>query len=158
MAGRMIRGMVLACALAGAAGPALADPVTYDALKTMVQGMGYTPKELGKPDSPLFEVTIASNGFDVPLGMEISKSGRYVWVRAMLGQADKLPPERGTELLKKQGEIQPTMFWITKSGNLLAGMAIDNRDVSPEHLRFVMEKIAGDIAATSALWTPPPAQ
>ncbi len=150
--GRILRAMVLACAMGAAAMPAMADPLTYAQLKALVEGMGYTPSDLTKnPESPIFEVTLTTANFKIPLAMEVSKSGRYVWVRATLG-ASKLTGDGALAMLKKQAELQPTMFWINSGGSLLVGMAVDNRDITPAHMRFVMDKVAADIDSTSALW------
>ena len=149
--GRILRVMILACAVGATAMPAMADPLTHTQVKWMVEGMGYPTKEVGKADSPLLEVTLTTANFTIPLGFEVSKSGRYVWVRATLG-ASKLTGEQALAVLKKQGELQPTMFWLNNSGILLIGMAIDNRDITPAHLKFVMDKIAADIDSTASLW------
>lgn len=152
--GRILKAMVLACAMSAAAMPAMADPLSYAQLKSMVEGMGYTPNDLTKtPDAPIFEVTLTTANFKIPLAMEVSKSGRYVWVRATLGPS-KLTGDGALTMLRKQGELQPTMFWLNSTGVLLVGMAVDNREITPAHLRFVMDKVAADIDSTSALWNP----
>lgn len=138
--------------MAAAALPALAEPLTYAQLKTMVENMGYTPNEISKnAEGSIFEVTVSTASFNVPIAFEVSKSTRYIWARASLGPS-KLTGEKALEALKKNAETQPTVFWITASGNLVIGMAIDNREVTPAHLRFVIDKVAADVGATSSVW------
>src|SRR6185436_1168774 len=60
----------LCVAAAYAAPMAAADPLTYDGLKTMLTGMGYTPKDIGKT-SPKIEILVVTDAFNVPIGLEI---------------------------------------------------------------------------------------
>ena len=69
----------------------------------------------------------------------MAKSTRYIWCTANLGKST-LTGERALGLLNRGGSVQPTSFWITDSGDLKIGVAIDNRDVTPAHMKFVMEK------------------
>lgn len=39
----------------------------------------------------------------------------------------------------------------------MIGIAIDNRDVKPDTLKFVMDKLAGDVGKTSDVWQAKPA-
>ena len=135
---------------------ACADPLTYAGLKTMVANMGYTPKEIGTTDSPKFEATVVTASFNVPVGFEVTKSSRYIWATASLG-ASKLDGERALLALKRSTDIQPTSFWITSKGILMIGIPIDNREVTPAHLKFVLEKLAGDVTQTTDVWQAAPA-
>ncbi len=143
--------MIAAAGMAAAlALPAGADPLSYGQLKQMVANMGYTPLEAGA-DAKLFEITLTTASFNVPIGFEVTGSGRYVWARTTLGQFD-LSDEAAVDLLKSNSTTQPVMFWITSSNQLVVGMAIDNRDITPEHLRFVMDKIASTVDQTAPIW------
>lgn len=133
---------------------AAADPLTPEQLKTMVANMGYTPKDLESTDgSPVnkFEIQLATSSFNVPVGVEITKSTRFIWCTASLGDS-KLTPEQALEVLKNGSSIQPTSMWITSKGQLMIGMPIDNREVTPAYLKFVFEKVAADVGATAHLW------
>lgn len=153
-----VRAAIAVCVLAALPMTAAADPLTYPALKTMVEGMGYTPNELSKTtDEPKFEVTITTTGFNVPIGFEITKSGRYIWCTAYLGKST-LNGERALALLKRGPTVQPTSFWLTSSDDLKIGIAIDNRDVTPAHLKFIIEKLAADVGSTADIWQAPAAQ
>jgi len=137
--------------MALAASPAFADPLNNAQLKNMLVGMGYTPNNTGSDETPLYEVTVKTESFSVPIGFEISGSGRFVWARATLG-AVNLGNEGALEALRSNGKTQPVMFWLTSSNQLVMGMAIDNRDVTPEQLRFAIEKIAADVTSTAPVW------
>ena len=152
-------GSIVACVMAvgamGTALPAFAEPLNYAGLRAMVEGMGYETKTLtDSGEQSLFEVTLSAGGFDIPVAFEVSKSTRYVWVRANLGK-QPLTGEDGLALLRKTSEIQPAFFWVTSSGLLYLGMAVDNREITPAHMRFVMEKVVNDVANTAEAWSKP---
>ena len=135
---------------------AAADPLNYAGVRTMVEGMGHTTSDVSKtPGEEKFEVVITTEGFTVPLGFEVSKSGRYIWCTAFLGKST-LDGARALALLKRGGSVQPTTFWMTDKDELKIGIAIDNRDVTPAHLKFVMEKLAADVGKTADVWQAPP--
>lgn len=135
---------------------ASAAPLTYPQLKTMADNLGYVSKEIAKPsENPKFEVNAATQGFNVPIGFELSGSTRYIWASANLGAAGHIDGPRALELLKTNATIQPTSFWISSTGNLMIGIAIDNREVTPIHLKFVIDKIAADVGSTAQKWSPP---
>lgn len=148
-----VRAAVAVCALAALPLTAAADPLTYEALKTMVTGMGYTPKEIGET-TPKMEITVTTEAFNVPLGLEVTKSGRYVWATANLGQST-LDGARALEMIKRGTEFQPTQFWITSSNNLTIGLAINNIDIAPDTLKFAVEKLAADVGKSASLWQAP---
>jgi hypothetical protein len=152
----VIGAALAAAALLTAPLTAAADPLTYPALKTMVANMGFTPNEIGTAESPKFEASVKTESFNVPVGFEITKSARYIWATASLGPS-KLDGEGALLALKRASDIQPTSFWITAKGTLMIGIAIDNRDVKPDTLKFVMDKLAGDVGKTSDVWQAKPA-
>jgi hypothetical protein len=137
-----------------AALPAIAEPLDHAKLKTMLTGMGYTPKETGVAPSQLLEVSITTASFNVPVGLEVSGSGRFVWARATLGDVN-LTGEQALEALRSNANTQPVMFWLTSKNQLVIGMAIDNRDITPEQLRFALDKIAVDVTNTAPIWNKP---
>lgn len=155
-----MKGLFAAIAMASVvvlAPVAAADPLNLEKLQTMVTGMGHTPKLQTKADgtpSTVFEITITTSGFNVPIGVEISPSGRYIWCKASLGKS-QLTGDDALAVLKRLTSIQPTGFWITSSDILMIGIAIDNRDVTPEHLKYIFEKLAGDVGNTADIWQKP---
>ena len=140
----------LCVAAAYAAPMAAADPLTYDGLKTMLTGMGYTPKDIGKT-SPKIEILVVTDAFNVPIGLEITPSGRFIWATANLGES-KIDGDRALQLLKRAPDWQPTQFWLTSSNTLTIGLAINNTDIKPDLMKFALEKIAGDVSKSSDVW------
>ena len=76
--GRLTVSLVAACMTIVAAIPAIADPLDHAGLKTMLTGMGYTPKETGVAPAQLLEINVTTASFNVPVGLEVSGSGRFV--------------------------------------------------------------------------------
>lgn len=138
-----------------AAGPCMAanaQQIDANRLKSMAEELGYSPKILSEPGEAMkFEVSLASGGYTTPLLLELSPSGRFIWASANLGD-EEVDGDLAYELLTLNAEVQPSSFWITESGHLKLGMAIDNRAVTPDYLKFVFEKIAGDVADTADYW------
>lgn len=151
---RMLAAVLCAAAMISAPAARAEPPLDYGQLKAMIAGMGYTPKDL-TGDTPKFYIDFSTASFNIPTGFEVSKSGRYIWVTANLG-VSKLDGELALQTLHKIGDIQPTSFWLTAKNNLMIGFAIDNRDVTPTHLKFVLEKFSGDIDQTASLWQADP--
>jgi hypothetical protein len=132
--------------------PAQAAPLTYSQLQNMATNMGFAPNQVSTgTDAPKFEIQTKAGTFNVPLGLEISSSGRFVWVTANLG-VKTLSADQANEILKRGGSVQPTQFWYTSKGNLMIGMAIDNREVTPAYLKFVIDKVGADVVATADIW------
>lgn len=145
-------GLALVVSAAALPSAALAAPLTYSQLMNMATNMGYTPNTISQgTDTPKFEIQTKSGTFNVPLGLEVSPSGRFVWVSANLGQKT-LTGEQALSILRRGTSVQPTQFWYTDKGNLMIGMAIDNRDVTPAYLRFVLDKVGADVASTQDIW------
>ena len=151
---RMLAAMLCAAAMIAAPVASADPPLEFAQLKTMISGMGYTPKDL-TGETPKFYIDFATSSFNIPTGFEISKSGRYIWVTANLG-VSKLNGDLALQVLRKIGDIQPTSLWITSKNNLMIGFAIDNRDVTPAHLKFVLDKFSSDIDKTASLWQADP--
>lgn len=149
----LLPAMALALAPVVLPAPALAAPLSGGQLQAMVSNMGYAPKVLSKPGEAMkFEITTKAGTFNVPISFEISPSGRYIWATANLGSAATMGGDKALALLRKNVAIQPVMFWISTNNALICGMAIDNREVTPAHLKFVIEKIGADIAGSADVW------
>ena len=150
----LIRSFLPAVALAFAVpSQVLAAPLSGAQLQTMVANMGYTPNVLSKPGEALkFEITTKAGTFTVPISFEITPSGRYIWATANLGSAATMSGDKALALLRKNVATQPVMFWISTGNQLVCGMAIDNREVTPAHMKFVIDKIGADIAGSADVW------
>lgn len=121
-------------------------------LQKMVDGMGYTTKMLNEEKGKeKFEFTIKAEGFDVPIAAEVSPSKNYVWFTVLLGKASE-DGAKNTALLKENFKIQPDFFYITEKGNLMMGIAVDNRGVSPAVIKRVTDKLSEDVSKTSKVW------
>ena len=145
-----VRAAVAAGILAIAPISAWADPLTHAQLKTMIEGMGYPAKEIGKT-TPKLEITLTTPQFNVPAGVEITPSGRFIWITANLGES-KLDGDRALQVLKRSQEWQPTQFWITSANTLTIGIAINNLDVTAETMKFALDKLGGDVGKSADLW------
>lgn len=128
------------------------DKVTAAELKTLIEGLGYETKVLNSEEGKeKYEFTIKTADFNVPLGAEISPSKNYIWLTVFLGVSK--PTHSFEELLKANGDIQPSFFYITKKGNLMMAVAIDNRQVTSAILKRNVDKISADVSSTSKTWT-----
>ncbi len=152
----VFRAFLLFAVFVAAPLPAAAEGVDFPKLMEMLEGLGYPPKQISKEgESPKSEITATSGSWNVHLSFEVSPSTRFIWVSAFLGDAGHITGERALDILKRQAGIQPTSFWISRSGGLMIGMYVDNRDVTPVHLKYVIDKLVGDVERTSSLWAPP---
>ncbi len=125
----------------------------YQSLKTMIAQLGYEIKTLGEDATkPKYEIVVKTEGFTIPMGLEVSPSGNYVWITANLGKAPAAGSEVNSEFLRENGVIQPCQFYTTKSDFLMIGLPIDNRNIDSVVLRRLIDKMAGDVSDTSDLW------
>lgn len=130
-------------------------PLDSQELKSMIVNLGYAAKDLGTdPAKPKFELTITQGGFDIPIAAEVTASKRFIWLTAFLGEKSKMADfdARASKFLDSNYSIQPTQWYTTSKGNLMIGIAIENRNVTPAHLKWRIEKIAGDVVNTKDLW------
>jgi len=132
--------------------PAHAQQVDAQRLKSMAEGLGYTAKVLSDSGEALkFDVTVVTESYTTPLLLEVSPSGRFIWVSANLGD-EEVDGDLALQLLHLNADVQPTSFWMTQDGHLKIGMAIDNRAVTAEYLDFVLKKVSSDVEATGDYW------
>ncbi|MBS1705180.1 MAG: hypothetical protein JST40_04855 [Armatimonadetes bacterium] len=128
-------------------------PLTDATLKAMIEGLGYTTKNLTTdPKKPaVYEFSGKTEKFNIPIATELSPSGSYVWFTVLLGDA---PAEvsKHTELLKQNASIQPCFFYITSSNKLKLGIAMENRAIKSTDAKRVIEKILKDVDSTSTVW------
>jgi len=146
--------MLVCCGLYSFSGRAQScDPITRTQLKEKLQEMGFTVKTINeKAGEEKYEVTHAGSGFNVPLGYEISPSTNFIWITAFLGKADTLSSEKPLAMLKENGKIQPSFFYITSKNNVMMAVAVENRGITPAILRRHIDKLVADVSKTSAVW------
>jgi hypothetical protein len=158
-----IRPLLLSALLAGSLAPGMLgqDPTVLDAagLHKLIEGLGYDVKDVTKnPGNERYEFKITRQGMDVPVAAVISSSRNYVWFTVYLGPAPT-DPAKSLQLLKLNYQDQPDNFYVTDSGNLMMGIAVDNRDVTAAIIRRVVEKLGDDVASSTDTWSvPAPAQ
>lgn len=158
----LTRVAIIGVAMAGLwAGPAWAaeeNEQRYDAatLKKALQDVGYEIKEVNaEVGKEKYEIQVKRPDFNVPMGVEISPSKRYIWLTANLGlapDATKEPATRFEALLKANGKIQPCQFYITSKGNLMIAMPVENRGMQNSHLRFAIDKLADETSNQAGVW------
>jgi hypothetical protein len=123
------------------------------AAKRAVEDIGYETKELNKePGKEKYEFKITRDGFDIPMGIEISPSKNYIWLTVFLGPAPKSDSTKNADLLRKNSEVQPCQFYVTSKGNLMLAYPLDNRGMSNPVLRAKVDKLAADVVKTKDVW------
>ena len=134
--------------------PSLSDcgPINQTKLKELLVQLGYTPKDIiSTPGKEKYEIKLNRGGLDVPMGLEISGSTNYIWLTVFLGKAPS-DSSKYFQLLKQNSKIQPALFYVTDSGNLMMGLPVDNRGINNALLKRYTEFIAGKIADTKDTW------
>jgi hypothetical protein len=129
-----------------------AATIKPDTLKTMISGLGYEMKDL---TTEKWEFTVTKSNTDIPIAAEISKSGARIWLTVFLGTIsakDKGDAGYMLELLKKNSEIQPVQFYSTEKDELMMGLPLDNRGMSPAILRKQIDFLTDQVVATDKLW------
>ena len=132
--------------------PADCGPINQTKLKEILVQLGYTPKDIiSTPGKEKYEIKLNRGGLDVPMGLEISPSTNYIWLTVFLGKAPS-DSSKYFKLLKHNSKIQPALFYVTDSGNLMMGLPVDNRGINNALLKRYTEFIAGKIADTKDAW------
>ena len=127
-------------------------PINAGKLKELLTQLGHSTKDLvTTPGKEKYEVKVNSNGFDVPIGFEISPSTNYIWLTVFLGKASG-DTASTYSLIKQNAKIQPAFFYITDSNNLMLGLPVDNRGLNTMHLKRYIDFIAGKVGTTKVYW------
>ena len=137
---------------AGAPTPEDCGPINQTKLKEILVQLGYTPKDIiSTPGKEKYEIKLNRGGLDVPMDLEISASTNYIWLTVFLGKA---PSDSSTyfKYLKQNSKIQPALFYVTDSGNLMMGLPVDNRGINNALLKRYTEFVAGKVADTKDTW------
>lgn len=129
------------------------DQITRPKLKEMLVELGYEVSDVVKDaGKEKYAVTFVKSELNIPLGFEISPSNSYVWLTVNLGEAPKTASEKCLTLLKQNGKVQPTFFYITESGRLMAALAVENRGLTNAILRTRAETITDNVGKTKEFW------
>ena len=148
----LIFGLPIAASLLVAVAPAFQESkLDHAQLKAMVTGLGYEAKDL---NATKVEFTIKTDAFNIPIGAEVSPSGRYIWLTSFLGEAKPGSEldNRSAKFMRANGQIQPTQFYITSKESLMCAIAVENRNVQAASLKFAVDKLVKDLSTNSALW------
>lgn len=127
-------------------------------VRDMIKAMGYETKELNaEAGKEKYEFTIEKSNLNIPIAFEVSPSKRYIWLTVYLGEVPKIKdfPAMADKLLRENGNVQPTQFYVTKSERLMVALALENRGpVDAAMMRRAFEKLSDDVAATKDIWQP----
>lgn len=137
---------------------AQADDQKLDAakLKTMISNLGYEPKDLNtEAGKEKYEVPVTKGGFNIPIGAEISPSKNYIWLTISTGlkEEDEAFKTKAGNLLKNNGRIQPSFFYVTSKGFVMLAYPMENHHVTPAWLKKCIEKVSDDLVSTKDDWS-----
>lgn len=122
-------------------------------LRDMLVGMGYEVSDIVKDaGKEKYSVKFTKEELDIPVGYEISPSNSYIWLTVNLGEAPAEGSAVNSALLKENAKVQPTFFYITSSGRLMAALAIENRGVTPAILRLRSDTVSDNVGKSKAVW------
>lgn len=139
-------------ALTGFAG-LQAEQLTRPRLREILVELGYEVSDIVKDEGKeKFSVKFTKNQLDIPVGFEISPSNSYIWLTVNLGNAPSEGNAKCLNLLKQNSKIQPTFFYVTDSGRLMAALPVDNRNVSNAVLRAKAESVSDAVSKTKDVW------
>ena len=129
------------------------DQLSAAQLRAMLVQLGYTVKDNNTtPGSEKYEVDNTTTTLNVPVAYELSASKNFIWLTVNLGPPSADTSVMNAALLKQNFKIQPCQFYITGKGNLMMGMAVENRGVTNAILRRHTDKIIADVSSTTAFW------
>jgi len=122
-------------------------------LREMLVQLGYDVQDLVKEEGKeKYTTKFVREALDIPIGYEISPSNTYIWLTVNLGPAPTEGNAKTLALLKQNGKVQPTFFYITESGRLMAALPIENRAVTNAVLRSRSESLADNVGKTKDVW------
>ncbi len=127
--------------------------ITRPQLRDMLVQLGYDVSDIVKDaGKEKYTVKFTKNDLDIPVGFEISPSGTYIWLTVNLGSAPTEGNTKCLNLLKQNSKVQPTFFYITDSGRLMAALAIENRGVTNAILRQRADSVSDNVGKTKEYW------
>jgi len=132
--------------------PSTGDTITKEGLKSYLENMGYTVKDLNDGH---YEIFMDRKSDNIYITVELSGSLQKVWLTSYYGELtdrEKADPKFLLTLAEKNAELQPTHFFVTKNGRLKIGRPIDNRAMTPSILHKEIDRLVEDIAGTRELW------
>lgn len=122
-------------------------------LREMLVQLGYEVSDIVKDaGKEKYSAKFSKDGLDIPVGYEISPSGSYIWLTVNLGDAPTESSAKSFALLKQNSKVQPTFFYITDSGRLMAALAVENRGITNAILKTRSETISDNVGKTKDVW------
>lgn len=129
------------------------DKIDSKKLKEILIGMGYTVSDIiTTPGKEKFEIKTTTPSFNIPIAYEISPSGNFIWLTVSLGKPKTDSLTQAYNLLKQNGAVQPCQFYLTSKGNLMLGLALENRGITPAIIKRNTDKVTQDVSNTSTYW------
>lgn len=122
-------------------------------LKTILEQLGYQVTDLETAEGKeKYSVTVSQDDLNIPIGVEMSSNGNYIWLTCNLGAAPTEASPKCFALLKQNGKVQPCQFYITESGKLMMGLPVENKEVSNAVIRQKIESIAKQVGSSKSVW------
>lgn len=130
--------------------------LTRAQLREMLVQLGYEVNDIVKDEGKeKYSVTFEKHGLNIPVGFEISPSNSYIWLTVNLGSAPTEGNAKTLALLKQNAKIQPTFFYITDSGRLMAALPVENRGVTNSVLKLRADTVSDNVGKTKEFWQEP---
>ena len=132
------------------------DAIDRKQLKEMLGQLGYTVSDLDTTaGKEKYAVTVQRGGLNVPVALELSPNGNFIWLTVNLGMAKGDNAAYNYNLLKKNADIQPYQFYITKSDKLMMGFPMANQGVTNASLKDRLDGIVDKVVETKTDWGGP---
>ena len=153
MSRKLLFAVLAACAaVPGIVGFQSGDQIDRKQLRDMLTQLGYEVKDLDTTaGKEKYSFSVEKAGLNIPVAAEISANNNYIWLTVFCKQGDPAG-DKAVSLLKRNAEIQPSQFYLTKSSKLMVGLAIENHGVNNALLRQRAEKIVEDVANSKDDW------
>jgi hypothetical protein len=128
------------------------DQIDRKQLRDILVQLGYDVKDLDKtPGKEKYSFTVERSGLNIPVAIELSANGSYIWLTVFC--KDGAPGgDKAVNLLRRNADVQPSMFYVTKSNKIMMGLPIENQGVTNAALRQRAEKICDDVVKTKDDW------
>jgi hypothetical protein len=159
-------GLVLGASAAQAQPPAKEEaksdcaPLTPAAIKTILENMGYEPKEMKTTDGQIYGYEFAYKGKSYNYGIQItvSPNKKFVWVGSWLKKLPdpKIPQDVIMALLKEneEGWGLPYLTYSERHNYFRAKFPHFNRGLKPADIRSAIDDLDGFLTATATIWDP----
>jgi hypothetical protein len=130
--------------------------MTADELGKMLKDMGYQFQTQRLDNGAvIYQLTIKSNGMNVPMDVELSKDGTKVWLTVwfrQLGPNESIPSDVMTKMLESNGRFGPCFFSISTGRQPFLGLPLDNRNLASEDVRRQIDIFIQVYQQTEPLW------